>query len=279
VPGRGGAGSGARLGHEGCGAVQAALQAKFHGARDRSRIEELLQNILPALDEVDPKAPPDGQLAAAVEADVRWTLRRIRATPETQAREAEGIMKLVGAVLSLSTGVVRFLDDSPAQGRPGPNAPWARLGAVATALSPLRRLRRFLGPTLVVAITVLGSFQARTIVWCQTEAGHAEIEELEAGCCGIPGPAAGCTPDLASTESRGAGERNGLEGGACRDVLVEAPTGLPLGGKLLALPTATLRPFALCARAPRRTCPASSREADGARAAAHELTLATILRV
>ena len=48
---------------------------------------------------------------AAVEANVRWTLRRIRATPEAQAREAEGIMKLVGAVLSLSTGVVRFLEE------------------------------------------------------------------------------------------------------------------------------------------------------------------------
>src|SRR6187399_2771195 len=31
------------LGHEGCGAVQAALAAKFQGARDRSRIERLLE--------------------------------------------------------------------------------------------------------------------------------------------------------------------------------------------------------------------------------------------
>ena len=99
------------LGHEGCGAVHAALQVKFHGARDRSRIEELLQNILPALDGIDPEAPPDERMHAAVEANVRWTLRRIRATPEAQAREAEGIMRLVGAVLSLSTGVVRFLEE------------------------------------------------------------------------------------------------------------------------------------------------------------------------
>src|SRR5438045_5069773 len=33
------------LGHEGCGAVQAALQSKFHGARERSRIEVLLEAI------------------------------------------------------------------------------------------------------------------------------------------------------------------------------------------------------------------------------------------
>jgi carbonic anhydrase len=99
------------LGHEGCGAVHAALQVKFHGARDRSRIEELLQNILPALDAIDPEAPPDERMHAAVEANVRWTIRRIRAMPEAQAREAEGIMKLVGAILSISTGVVRFLEE------------------------------------------------------------------------------------------------------------------------------------------------------------------------
>ncbi len=98
------------LGHEGCGAVEAALQVKFHGARDRSRIEELLQNILPALDGVDPDLPPEERMHAAVEANVRWTIRRIRATPEAQAREAEGILKLVGAILELSTGEVRFLD-------------------------------------------------------------------------------------------------------------------------------------------------------------------------
>lgn len=98
------------LGHEGCGAVKAALDVKFRGARDRSRIEELLQNILPALDGLDPDLPPEELARAAVEANVRWTIRRILATPEAQAREAEGILQLVGAVYELSTGVVRFLD-------------------------------------------------------------------------------------------------------------------------------------------------------------------------
>jgi carbonic anhydrase len=98
------------LGHEGCGAVQAALAAKFRGARDRSRIEALLQGMLPGLDAIDPAAPPDVQLRAAVEANVRWTMRQIAETPEAQARAAEGVMKLVGAVAEISTGRVRFLE-------------------------------------------------------------------------------------------------------------------------------------------------------------------------
>src|SRR6185369_6334499 len=60
------------LGHEGCGAVQAALAAKFHGVRERSRIRLLVQNVLPALDEVDPQLPPQQMLERAVESNVRW---------------------------------------------------------------------------------------------------------------------------------------------------------------------------------------------------------------
>ena len=98
------------LGHEGCGAVQAALEAKFRGARERSRIEALLQNILPGLDGIDPTASPDEQLRAGVEANVRWTIRQIMESPEAQARQAEGVLQLVGAVADIATGRVRFLE-------------------------------------------------------------------------------------------------------------------------------------------------------------------------
>ncbi|KAA0252494.1 carbonic anhydrase [Acidobacteria bacterium ACD] len=107
------------LGHEGCGAVQAALRALRHGARERSRIEALLEGILPALGSVDPGLPEEAQLRAAVEANVRWTVQRILETPEAKAREAEGVMKLVGAVYELSTGVVRFLEP-PSRQAPSP---------------------------------------------------------------------------------------------------------------------------------------------------------------
>ena len=93
------------LGHEGCGAVQAALAAKFHGVRERRRIALLLRRILPGLQ----KLKNGAQLDAAVEANVRWSMRQLRDTPEGRARMAEGILKLVGAVYELKTGRVRFL--------------------------------------------------------------------------------------------------------------------------------------------------------------------------
>jgi len=97
------------LGHEGCGAVAAALATKHEGARHRSRIQILVDSILPALAEDDPQLSPPERLARAVENNVRRTVRQILETPEGRARLAEGRMKAVGAVYEIETGRVRFL--------------------------------------------------------------------------------------------------------------------------------------------------------------------------
>ena len=97
------------LGHEGCGAVQAALAAKFQGSQERSRIQLLLQNMLPGLDEIDPQLPPQQGLERAVESNVRWSMRQLLEAPEGRARMAEGRIKVVGAVYEIATGRVRLL--------------------------------------------------------------------------------------------------------------------------------------------------------------------------
>jgi carbonic anhydrase len=99
------------LGHQGCGAVEAALEHKYEGAEFGSRIARLLDEIEPGL---EPPAPGDShehRLAVAVEANVRHTLRRITQSPEGQARRREGWMKAVGALYELDTGQVRFLEE------------------------------------------------------------------------------------------------------------------------------------------------------------------------
>jgi carbonic anhydrase len=100
------------LGHEGCGAIQAALETKFHGVRQRSRIQLLVDGILPALQGVDPRLPPRKRPAQAVENNVRRTVQTILESPEGQARREEGRMKIVGAIYEIRTGRVRFLDES-----------------------------------------------------------------------------------------------------------------------------------------------------------------------
>lgn len=98
------------LGHEGCGAVKAALASKFHDVEHQSRIQILVNNIVPGLAGVDAGAPIDQQLQDAVAANVRWSMRQLRESPEGARALAEARATLVGAVYEISSGRVRFLD-------------------------------------------------------------------------------------------------------------------------------------------------------------------------
>ena len=97
------------LGHEGCGAIQAALQVRDEHVQQLSRIQLLVDNILPALAGLDADLPPAARLAQAVECNVRWTVRTIWESPEGRARAAEGRARCVGAIYEIATGRARFL--------------------------------------------------------------------------------------------------------------------------------------------------------------------------
>ena len=97
------------LGHEGCGAVSAALAAR-NGHRERAHIALLLDNILPGLRDLPAELSADEEARAAVEANVCWSIHQLRQTPEVKARMIEGTMKLVGAIYELDSGRVRFLN-------------------------------------------------------------------------------------------------------------------------------------------------------------------------
>ena len=99
------------LGHEGCGAVKAALAAKFHRAKHPERIQQLVEVIEPGLRKIDPKLSAARQLEAGVEANVRWSMHQVIRAPEArQAFRRKGSVLIVGAVYELSTGKVRWLD-------------------------------------------------------------------------------------------------------------------------------------------------------------------------
>lgn len=97
------------LGHEGCGAIAAALATKHEGEQFRSRIHILLQSILPGIPDLDPQLSPEERLSRAVASNVRWTVRQILDSPEGQASVAEGRAKVIGAVYEIETGRVRLL--------------------------------------------------------------------------------------------------------------------------------------------------------------------------
>ena len=98
------------LGHTKCGAVSAALQSRLHGTRQLSRIQLLVDSIVPGLEALDPQLSPEAMIVQAVEANVRWTMRQILGSLEAGRQPADGGFKLVGAIYELETGRVRFLD-------------------------------------------------------------------------------------------------------------------------------------------------------------------------
>jgi carbonic anhydrase len=98
------------LGHTNCGAVAAAIETRLRGTREHSRIQLLVERILPGLEDIDSQLTPKAMLAQAVEANVRWTMRQILETPEGRERQVEGRVKLVGAIYEIETGLVRFLE-------------------------------------------------------------------------------------------------------------------------------------------------------------------------
>jgi carbonic anhydrase len=97
------------LGHEGCGAVTAALKARDQGERQGSRIQLLVNNIVSGLPAFDPHLSPQARLDQAIESNVRWTVRQIIESPEGQTRQIEGRMKAIGAIYELESGRVRLL--------------------------------------------------------------------------------------------------------------------------------------------------------------------------
>ena len=98
------------LGHTGCGAIGAAIDTKLHGTRQHSRIQLLVDSILPGLADLDPQLNPEAMLARGVEANVRWSMRQILETPEGRVRQAEGSVKLVGAIYEIETGRARLIE-------------------------------------------------------------------------------------------------------------------------------------------------------------------------
>ncbi len=87
------------LGHEGCGAVAAALAAR-RGGREPARIALLLDNIVPGLHGLPPALAPDEEMRAAVEPTGAGRCISCVKRPKLQAL-VEGAMKLVGGVYDL----------------------------------------------------------------------------------------------------------------------------------------------------------------------------------
>jgi carbonic anhydrase len=98
------------MGHEACGAVTAAVESLLGQAREPEHIESLVSLITPGLVQVNRRQPRRELIAAAVEANVRWSVDQVRHCPQVAKVLADKRARVVGAVYELESGRVRFLE-------------------------------------------------------------------------------------------------------------------------------------------------------------------------
>lgn len=97
------------MGHEGCGAVTAALSPYDERAKEPNEIQSLISKIKPALNNIAFNGEFKTRLAAAVEANVRWSVKQLNAIPDLAKAVRERRTLIMGCVYDLETGRVRTL--------------------------------------------------------------------------------------------------------------------------------------------------------------------------
>lgn len=100
------------LGHEQCGAVAAASEIVMQDKRFPGSISKMIEPIVPAVLAAQRAHGTSDLMDRAVEENVRRMVERLRTFSEPMLMEPQrrGKLKVVGAIYSLATGEVRWLD-------------------------------------------------------------------------------------------------------------------------------------------------------------------------
>jgi carbonic anhydrase len=95
------------LGHQRCGAVDAARETIAANGKAPGHIESLVQAIKPAVE-----ATGKEDLDATIKANVKHVVQALRSsTPILKAKVDSGDIQVIGGYYSLDTGAVTFLDE------------------------------------------------------------------------------------------------------------------------------------------------------------------------
>ncbi len=94
------------LGHQSCGAVDAAMKTVAAKGKAPGHIQSLVTAIKPVID-----STPKGDLDTTIKANVKHVVDVLRSsTPILKARVDSGDVQVIGGYYSLDTGAVTFLD-------------------------------------------------------------------------------------------------------------------------------------------------------------------------
>ncbi len=98
------------MGHEGCGAVKAALLPKAGWQAESENIRYLVEQIAPAVAGLPPIRDTKARLREAVIANVRVQRHRLVENPVVAAAIKAGKLAVIGAYYEIGSGAVDFLE-------------------------------------------------------------------------------------------------------------------------------------------------------------------------
>ncbi|HXG55710.1 MAG TPA: carbonic anhydrase, partial [Vicinamibacterales bacterium] len=98
------------LGHEGCGAVKAALLSPEERARETENIQTLLNSIVPAIANLPKIRDEKAKVREAVIANVRLQVQNLKKVKFVQDAITSGKIAVIGAFYEITSGAVDFFE-------------------------------------------------------------------------------------------------------------------------------------------------------------------------
>lgn len=98
------------MGHEGCGAVQAAMLTPAQLAGEPENVRYLLQKITPSVSSIPQIRDARARMREAVIANVRAQVALAKENPTVKAAVAKNELAVIGAFYEISSGQVDFLE-------------------------------------------------------------------------------------------------------------------------------------------------------------------------
>ena len=98
------------MGHEGCGAVAAAMLPKEQRDAEPENVRFILDQIEPAVRAVPQLRDKKARMREAVVANVRLQVHRMKQNPVVSARVKDGKLAVIGAFYEITSGTVDFLE-------------------------------------------------------------------------------------------------------------------------------------------------------------------------
>jgi len=97
------------LGHECCGAVTAAFVSPEDREKEPKEIRRVLEQVDPAIKDIDPNLAESDRVHLGVEANVRRIVGLLKNNATMAAKIKENKVSVVGGIYALDTGVVRLI--------------------------------------------------------------------------------------------------------------------------------------------------------------------------